>query len=583
MPKLTLPIGRRRQSAPKRAAGLLLLTLCAVTGTVGCAQEPPAGPASIYIYLIDTLRPDHLGCYGYDRDTSPNIDAFAQEGYRFSKATTPSPWTRPAVASLFTGLLPRAHGARGRAGWLPAAFTTWAEAMQARGYATRGFVTNSNCDGYFGLAQGFDSYEVFPSTRYAYLPSHKLQDRWALRMQTSPPTGLEFQYLHSMDPHLPYVPRRIYQLPFENMPRPVDAWIADPEEATRATRLLNQYDAEILQNDDSFGKFVVALREQGLYDDSWIIVTSDHGEEFKEHGEFGHGHGLWETLLAIPLIIKPPKSLAQTHGDQLSIAADLPFYLQDLPDFIGQLTFPDWAPLSTENAARLQLSPSQLDSMLMMTARPQGSEAPVRVASFNLDKKSGVMVEQGGHKLWWNPSTEASFSLYDLNRDPGEVDDIFVSRSTSALLSDHDVVRALSPALRNWCTWTADGLELRYENPEDAPTPPTYVIQPAGGLREVIVPIGATGKLEWPGGEPLRLAWTPRPTARLILRGAEGTTFSIGWSDGSITWPDQIEVPGLTLTVHRIAPPLRPADRERSAVGVPDVIQQNLRALGYVD
>jgi arylsulfatase A-like enzyme len=277
---------------------------------------------NVIVYLVDTLRADHLGCYGYAKNTSPHIDRFSREGYLFTNAQAQSSWTRSSVASLFTGLLPQVHGANDDPDKLPEEASTLAESLKASGYSTAGITGNGNAHGPWGFAQGFDYFEHVTHVRpddplatsdeinevvFAWLDEHSEEQPF-------------FLYVHTIDPHAPYDPPEPFRSRFAPSVR--NREIGSVEAIQQLHRreeripdghvqaLLDLYDAEIAANDASFGRFLEELKRRGLYDGSVIVFLSDHGEEFYEHGDWTHGKTLHAELLDVPIIVKPPRGFS---------------------------------------------------------------------------------------------------------------------------------------------------------------------------------------------------------------------------------------------------------------------------------
>ncbi len=266
------------------------------TSVVG---TPPSRP-NVLIYLVDTLRADRLGCFGYPKPTTPNIDRFADSASLYLNAIGQSSWTKASVASIFTGLWPPAHGAIGWKHKLSDEIVTLAEMLQAEGYRTAAFVTNPHVVKTFGFTQGFDEF-----TRKLKRPSSEVNAMvfdWFGEHEEDSPFLL---YVHTMDPHAPYAPPEPFRTEFaptaDQMPQWQPRW-RWPMEAL--PYLSDLYDAEIASNDHSFGELLDFLEDRGLYDETLIIFASDHGEEFKEHGRWRHGATLHAETLNFPLIVK---------------------------------------------------------------------------------------------------------------------------------------------------------------------------------------------------------------------------------------------------------------------------------------
>ena len=277
------------------------------------------------------MRPDHLGAYGYRRDTSPNLEAFAAAAVLFENAIANSAWTRSAVASVFTGLYPRSHGVLGRDDALPPDAVTLAGLLRDAGYTTAAVATNGNVSPPFGFDVGFDSWEQLPEQRTA--PIHQYSDvataralEWLAANQAAAARGTQrdpfLLYVHTTDPHEPYTPPSPFRERFvrpsdHGLFRPLEervdrALAADPILTREQANLdfIDLYDAEIAFNDAQFGILMERLKELGVYDDALIVVLADHGEAFLEHGKWGHGTRLYAEQINIPLLVKLPQGSA---------------------------------------------------------------------------------------------------------------------------------------------------------------------------------------------------------------------------------------------------------------------------------
>jgi arylsulfatase A-like enzyme len=298
------------------------------------ADDAQASKGNILVIVIDTLRADHLPAYGYESGHTPNLDRFADDAIRFDQAFTNSSWTRPSFASILTGRLPSSHGVMAKSDALPDALTTLPEALKAKGYATGGYATNFNVAPYFNFHQGFDSYvflepefvlgaddasaklllmqfvrqriEKLRAARGDVLPGTAYQDAATVNAAVTgwidaQPSAPWFLFVGYMDPHDPY-----FAHPYDGSGYARAAHQhPDPSEAPALTKL---YDGEISYWDAEFGKLVEQLEERGLYEDMTIVVTSDHGEEFNEHGGFWHGTTLYDEQVRVPLFVKLPQS-----------------------------------------------------------------------------------------------------------------------------------------------------------------------------------------------------------------------------------------------------------------------------------
>lgn len=329
-------------------ASLVAVCLLAVAAAwaIGRSQEnrlpdrrDAGGPNVVHI-VLDALRADHLGAYGYHRDTSPNIDRLAREGVTFLNAHSHGNRTIIAMPSMFTSLYPSFHGAVGRRDVmrpLPASRTTVAEVLRDAGYVTVGIMTNVYLKGIFGMTQGFDKREEFHAARYNlglykglrklgllapptyFRSTHPIADevtdnalRWLDRVKGRP----FYLFVHYMDTHHPYVP-----------PPPFDSHFGDARDAEDAmalfgktaqlvknppplslpddelARLQDYYDGTIRFADREIGRLIDAIRHLPADRETIVIVTSDHGDEFLEHGSLYHNNLLIEELIHVPMVL----------------------------------------------------------------------------------------------------------------------------------------------------------------------------------------------------------------------------------------------------------------------------------------
>jgi len=260
---------------------------------------------NVIVYVVDCLRADHVGGYGYPLDTTPNLDALARDGVLLSNLISCAPWTKPSTACLFTSLLPTFHQARTVDDALARDRTTLAEVLQGAGYVTAAWVANPVIDPrVFYFNQGFDRWVDLRSfeERSRRENIHDIETD-AAEITTRVLPWLEehrketfFLYLHSLDLHFGYRPRPPFDAKFVS------------KESTGLERDRELYDNELAYNDAEFGKLATELKRLGIYDDTILFVTSDHGEEFGEHGATRHGKTLYQGALHIPGILKLPGS-----------------------------------------------------------------------------------------------------------------------------------------------------------------------------------------------------------------------------------------------------------------------------------
>ena len=279
-------------------------------GITAWGQTSPQTPAArnpapdVYLITIDTLRADHVGCYGYKQVETPALDGLAADGIRFTQAFTHSPITNTSHITILTGLLPSVHGVTDFGVPLSPQHLTAAELLKKQGYQTAAFIGAVILDSNTlapGLDRGFDFYDNFPKTdsknSVSKNPAAKNKTRWgrverrgmevvehAETWFEQHPTGPHFVWVHLYDPHDPYEP-----------PPPFSEKYKD-----------HLYDGEIAYADSAVAHWIAFLKKAGVYDNAIIMVTGDHGEGLGEHGEETHGLFLYDSTLHIPLLLKLP-------------------------------------------------------------------------------------------------------------------------------------------------------------------------------------------------------------------------------------------------------------------------------------
>jgi arylsulfatase A-like enzyme len=406
------PRRNRTRRALWAAIALLIVSRAAADDTLATCDSPP-----VILIVIDTLRADHLGTYGYARLTSPALDAFARTGAVFSHAYATSPWTLPSFGSIFTGLLPSQHGAGALLsvgpkvlyGKLADGPTTLAERFHAFGYPTQAVAGNPNLDPRFGVARGFDGYDYYAGGMDDIRRADVIVDR-ALAWIGSRHGAPFFLFIHFFDPHMNYdppaatrgrftngLPHGRLSLPFAESAR-VRAgrlWLsAQEQEFVRAA-----YDEEIAFVDLQLGRLFAALQADGLFERSIVLLTADHGEEHWDHNGFEHGHTLYEELVHVPLIVWGPGVRPGRIDDPISLI-DVP------PTLLAAVGAP-----AIDAAPGLSLWPL-LTTGEITPARPLLAErpryGPDRSAVIRWPYKAVIDLTGGPSRL------------FDLSADPGE-------------------------------------------------------------------------------------------------------------------------------------------------------------------
>jgi arylsulfatase A-like enzyme len=435
-------------STPRQASGAEARTPKAAPGATG--SPVPATPLSFVVYIVDALRADRLGGYGNPRPLTPAIDRFAAGAVLFAEARAQSSWTRPAVATLFTGLTPLRHGATGIDSRLPDDVITLAERLRESGYRTGYVTSNGNTTEAFGFGQGIDFF------RWVHGASEDDKVRWSgvhragRDFLDGVPAGKPFfLVLHTVEPHAPYRP------PAEARARwaeGVDPRLGDRDVLVRlpgshpgpavVRQVSALYDAEVADADAGFADLLSELERRGRQGDTAVLFLSDHGEELFDHGNVEHGRTLFEEQLRIPLILRVPglpggRRIASPI-DQLDVAPTL-LELAGFP-------VPEDLPGRSFAAALHGAEPPS----------PRSSPAWLDRLSFRQES-----VAHDGFKLIRDlqprsRTAVADESLFDLATDPVEAVPLAEGRSLRA-----EILRA---RLRGWAA--RSGAPLRAETAE---------------------------------------------------------------------------------------------------------------------
>ena len=421
---------------PSLLGGLLLLS------AAGCGQREAAAPAvprrpNVVLVVVDTLRADALGTLGSAYPT-PHLDRLAAEGVVFSTAIAPSTWTLPSVASLITSLHPSEHGLLGAAEGadetaaeqmpqkLDDELLTLADAFQAGGYRTAGVVNQVYLRYKFGFGQGYDFYDQLRG-QDAFRLNEKMAE-WLDEGDGASAAGDEspgaqrplFLYLHYLDPHWPYEYRVEGPLPegldaadedpgLPRLPDLVSQWVAgrrDEDERRRGLATLSaRYTLEVQYVDTAIGNLIEVLSARGLWDDTLLVVTSDHGEGFWEHERLLHGHAPYEEQIRVPLVLR----------------------------------FPQWMNIAPARRSApvglIDVMPTLLDlAGLPVPSQCRGkSLAPVLSGRESEDAERAILIETGSERALRTSSAKVLLSrrgdtpaleYYDLAADPAERDNL---------------------------------------------------------------------------------------------------------------------------------------------------------------
>jgi arylsulfatase A-like enzyme len=327
-------------------AGSLLLSSCG-------KRKRYAKNTNVVFISIDTMRADHISCYGYKKELTPNIDQLAMQAHRFTSAYTTMPTTLPAHASLLSSLYPRQLSVRRNGETVPVEATMLAEVLQAAGYSTAAFVSSVTMNARYGLNQGFQTYD--DAGQQGFRPANeslKAAISWLDKHNNEP----FFLFLHLYDPHTPYYApkdfRTRFGAPHRPMPPPEIGIMSNPKMFTAELirESIAAYDAEIAYADWAVGKFMERLNQLRLDENTIVVLLSDHGESLDElitrYGyAFDHGEFLYNYELQIPLLIRIPENLSQkqnVHTTPVSIVDIMPTILETLdiepPDTIAGIS-----------------------------------------------------------------------------------------------------------------------------------------------------------------------------------------------------------------------------------------------------
>ena len=404
----------------------------------GACQSPSLSDQrpNILFISIDSLRADHLSSYGYHRPTSPNLDRLAQEGARFTRVLSPSPWRLPSHISMFTGQETTVHHIMTPSFALTPAALSIPKLLKQAGYATVGFGCAPYLKGLFGFNLHFDSYDdslaqVSYNKSHGLVTSKKVIDK-AIAKLGKLRRQRWFMFIHMWDVHYDYIPPAPFnamfagdyrgQMSMVNWERNRDFRVGmDPADFDYA---ISQYDGEIAWVDSQLQRLFERLKKWKLYDQTAIVVVSDHGEEFLDHNQKGHGHSLFDELVRVPLIIKAPQVPPGATPDCMVSTLDL------LP------TFAEWAQAKNTGYE----GPGQSLLGLIWNARTCDAtrEFFMETNLSNLDKlnhsKRGTeMALEIDRKKFIDRTTEPKRELFfDLTDDPLEQRDLLAADPAAA-------------------------------------------------------------------------------------------------------------------------------------------------------
>jgi arylsulfatase A-like enzyme len=381
-----------------------------------------ASRPDLVLISIDCLRADHVGTYGYDRDTTPNLDALARDGVVFEDAASVSSWTLPTHMSMLTGVLPTQHGLRRDQKRLPSV-PYLPELLGRSGYETIGIVSSLLLTPTFGYDQGFDRYHALVD-----VPAPALVDT-AIREMTGRDRGSRFLFLHLFDAHWPYSPSPELLTRFGRRPKDISELLKKvidrrpPSTPEDIEGLKSLYDAEIYAIDRELGRLFDALKQAGRYDGALIIVTADHGEAFYEHGLWQHAEVIYNEVTHVPLIVKWPGS--QRRGRETRVVDQLHLF----PTILEAASLPSPHARKSLSTAE-EVSP--ITEITWEGREGSGRAMKVAVRRGPLKYVATFKGEKGARDF---VSERMKEELYDLAQDPGETKDILGGTDAGAFRS----------------------------------------------------------------------------------------------------------------------------------------------------
>lgn len=390
--------------------------------TVHAAPDEEIGPEGMILMMVDTLRADHLGCYGSDAELTPNLDRLATRSHKFLQTISTSSWTRSAVASMFTGRHPLALNVLTQEDVLSSEVTTLAEALREDGWRTYAVCTNGNTSATWGFDQGFDGFEQPEGTvgypdDFAMVPAQVVTERGLAYLETLEADDRFFLFLLYTDPHDPYLPHEdLYPMPetggrFDGSRKALRLLDQLPEgERTKADeeRIRHLYAGEVRYVDHWIGEFFEGVEALGL-PDPLIVMTSDHGEGLWDHGLRAHGRDLHEECVHVPFLLHLP-------NQESGLEIPFPVSLVDLaPTLLGRAGLP--APDAMEGR----------DLKPLWDGEGRGVDFKFLYSELVLTHYDTHAVWAGKRKLIRDRSEDAEqeFQLFDLEKDPGETKNLY--------------------------------------------------------------------------------------------------------------------------------------------------------------
>jgi len=411
----------------KRTA-LICLVVLAVLNFWNIANRhfvQPQGP-NILLVVADTLRADHLGCYGYTKSASPYIDRFAESSILFEKHFSNAPWTKPSMGTLFTSLSPRQHRVFYWADNLKNSNLSMAEVFRNKNYRTMAIQTNPSITAQYNFSQGYQDFIELPMENGSAATEEF--DVWLEKNHKKP----FFSYVHFMDTHMPYNALeeilRIFHLEKDNSSESIDFGTLDIRILTELglnpeykISLIELYDRAVRDIDRHFERLMESLSSNKVLDNTLIIFTSDHGEEFWDHGGFEHGHSLYNELMHVPLLLHFPGHLSP---DRITAYTQ---HLDVFPTLLSLLNIRTPNTLNGEDLTPDLSNPTAgkdsvfyLESILFGEDKQGVIRNGWKLIENTTSRHSGTLTLLGDLENHRKNKPRFGYELYDLSADPSE-------------------------------------------------------------------------------------------------------------------------------------------------------------------
>lgn len=407
-----------------RGTVLLVVTLALVAGGIAC--DGRSAPRAIVLVVVDTLRPDHMSLYGYERPTTPELEDWAEEGVVYERAFTTAPWTLPGIGSIFTGLLPSGHGGgrvrfdagEHRVSGMREGIPTLMNYLQEAGWSTGGLANAPYINDGFGFDRGFDRYDWQGASDSDVRTADVTVDRaldWVDERGDEP----FFLFVHLFDPHRHYdAPEPFRGVYTDRFADRYGDTLATLESRERAESELHwefieaAYDEEVAFVDHEVARLLEGLRDRGLWRESLVVLTADHGEAMDEHDTPGHGRTLYDEVLRVPFVVWGPGVSPGRRDDPVSTVDIAPTLLAA-------------AGVDPDRTEPRMAGVSLLDNLTAGEPLPERMLFAERI--FNATRELKAVI-RWPYKAIIDPDSEER-ELYDLSRDPDERRDLWGQRS----------------------------------------------------------------------------------------------------------------------------------------------------------